>query len=485
MEQSKIVKHIKELSPKSRDRFLQLILSPYFNQHRQTTQLVKIILDSIDHPKRKLEKEKVFNKLFPGEKFNEQRLHNILSYIKRLYVRFIAFEQMEQYPFLEQVLALEAAYEHNQFDLLINRAKQLKKSLKKLPHHNSHYHFAQFRMNYLLGYYDNIYVDRSKTEHMQLMLNHLDRYYMAEKLRNCCHLTANMIVMNTHYDFHLLESLLDFIAKNWESFTEDTSIRLYYTILMALRLENDEAHYRDLKEMLTNQIHNLSAEEQSDLYLFSYNYCIRQINSGRREYQRELFQLYGQGLKSELLLTNGMINEWDYKNITTLGCGLGEFEWTEEFIQNYKEKIPANRRENAYNYNLATLYYHKEMYDEALSHLLHVQFTDVKYHLNTSFLTLRTYYAMKDTNALLGLIETFRIYVIRNRNITTEQKRSWTNFLRFARRLVLLKHQDYTYSSKVLHEKLKKLHTQIFQTENVMNKQWLLEESKVAEEVNA
>lgn len=479
MEQSKIVKFIEELTPKSRERFRQFVHSPYFNQHEPTTQMVEIILDALDKPKLKLDRQRVFRKIFPKKSYNEQRLHNLLSYVKKLYVRFLAHEEMDRYPFLEQALALEGAYERNQFDLLVNRAKYLEKSLKKHPYRNSHYHFAQYRLNYLMGYYNTIYIDRSKNERFQVMLNHLDRYYIAEKLRNCCHLTANTILMNAHYDFHLLEELLGFIRENKSLFEDDKSVQLYYTILMSLRQDEEPAHYQKLKEMLTHQIHSFSPEEQSDLYLFSYNYCIVRINQGQEPYQQELFQLYKQGLKSELLLNNGLLNEWDYKNITTLGCALKEFEWTEHFIQEYREKLPANQRENAYNYNLANLYHSKKMYNEALDHLLRVRFTDVKYHLSTSFLTLRTYYELGDTEALLSLIETFRIYAIRNRSITTDQKRSLTNFLRFARRLVVLKHQSYTYTDKKLREKLQKLHRQIEQTEHVFNKKWLLDESAV------
>ena len=118
------------------------------------------------------------------------------------------------------------------------------------------------------------------------------------------------------------------------------------------------------------------------------------------------------------------------------------------------------------------------MYNDALSALLLVQFTDVKYHLSTTFLLLRTYYALKDTEALLSLIETFRIYVIRNRKITTDQKRGYTNFLRFARRLVLLKHHASTYSRKALDEELAKLAQKVESTENVINKYWLLDECR-------
>ena len=91
---------------------------------------------------------------------------------------------------------------------------------------------------------------------------------------------------------------------------------------------------------------------------------------------------------------------------------------------------------------------------------------------------MRTYYALKDTEALLSLIETFRIYVMRNRKMTTEQKRGYTNFLRFAKKLVLLKHHGSTYSKKVLDEKIDKLVEKINATENVINRQWLLSECK-------
>ncbi len=91
---------------------------------------------------------------------------------------------------------------------------------------------------------------------------------------------------------------------------------------------------------------------------------------------------------------------------------------------------------------------------------------------------MRTYYALHDTEALLSLIETFRIYVIRNQRITTEQKRSYTNFLRFAKKLVQLRHHASTYSKKALREKLDELAAKVENTENVINKYWLLEECK-------
>ena len=476
--QSKIIKYIKDLGVREREQFYQFVSSPYFNQHDKTRELLDVILANIEHSKGKLEREPLFKKLFPKEQFDEQKLHNVMSYLKKLYHRFLAQQYFEKQPLRSQLFTMEAAYESNQFDLLTNRARQLEKVMQQHPHHNGDYHFVNYRFNHLLGFYSGGYVDRANTEPFQKMLHHLDRYYILEKLRNCCHLTANTMLFSTAYDFGFLEELLAYVQAHLEDFENDTPILLYYTILMTMREESDPAHYDRLKAILSHKTDRLTADEGYDLYNFANNYCIRQIKQGNSQYQRELFNLYQQGISGELMLNNGLISEWDYKNIITLGCSLKEFEWTEHFINDYKDKLLAARRENAYNYNLANFYYNKKLYDKALEVLRDVQFTDVTYHLNTTFIQLRIYYDLRDTEAFHGLIETFRIYVIRNRKITTVEKKGYTNLLRFAKSLASLKFNATTFSKKILEEKLLALRKKIETTDNVINKQWLLEECK-------
>ena len=485
MQQSKLVKHLEELPNKEKERFRVFINSAYFNQHQKTIELLEILLSYIDHPKGKsVTREHTFSLLFPGEDYDEQQMHNIMSYLKKLYHKFLAYRHFEEEDLQEQLYTVEQAFTFNQYDLMNNRSRQLEKKLENYPYRNSEYFHIYYRLNNLLGFYSGNYIDRSLSSTFQDMLYNLDKYYIIEKLRNCCHLTANSILMNTKYDYGFLGDLLTFIENNWDFFEKERGIVLYYNILMSLQDEQNPVFYEKLKDLLNTQLKYFSRLEVNDLYGFSYNYCIRQINLGNSEYQRELFELYQEGVKKELLINNGILSEWDYKNVVTLGCKLQEFNWTEKFINAYKEKLPASKRENAYKYNLANLFYNKKQYDEALETLLHVEFTDVKYHLNTTFLLLRTYYALKDTEALLSLIETFRIYVIRNKKMTTDQKKGYTNFLRFAKKLVLLKHQSATYTRKSLREKVENLAQKINQTSNVINKYWLLEECQMAETVS-
>ncbi|MEM6379640.1 MAG: hypothetical protein AAF705_15665, partial [Bacteroidota bacterium] len=290
------------------------------------------------------------------------------------------------------------------------------------------------------------------------------------------HLYAHHLLMNAKYDWTLLDDILKYLQDNTDQFKADSSIHLYYTILMSLRSSEDNHYYLRLKSMLVENVDQFSQLEKEDLYNFTNNYCIMQINRGKSEYQEELFELYQQGLESQVIYQNDILTEWNYKNIATLGAKLKRFDWTERFINEHKDKLPESQRENAYKYNLAYLYYTKGKYYDVLSNLLHVQYTDVKYHLSSSFLLLRTYYKLQDTEAMLGLIDTFRIYVLRNNQMTSDQKKSYINFLRLAKKLVLLKHQYHAFSKSEVRQKLADLREKVLNTENVINRYWLVEE---------
>ena len=65
---------------------------------------------------------------------------------------------------------------------------------------------------------------------------------------------------------------------------------------------------------------------------------------------------------------------------------------------------------------------------------------------------------------------------MRNTHINTDQKKGYTNFLRFTKKMVMVKHQlDYLEPNKAASQ-LKSLREQINNTENIINKFWLEEE---------
>ena len=191
MKESKLTAYISRMNARERERFRLFVQSPYFNQHEKTTRLLEIIMEQPDVAAASFDRQQVFARLFPGEPFDEQQLFNVMSYLKKLHHRFLAFEKFEEDDLEEELLTLEAAFTQNQFDLLKNRSKQIEKKLSKYAYQDSRFLMANYRHSNVLGYYSSHYEDRSNPELLQRMLNYLDRYYLLEKLKHACHLTAN------------------------------------------------------------------------------------------------------------------------------------------------------------------------------------------------------------------------------------------------------------------------------------------------------
>lgn len=480
MKQHKLFVYLESFTPREQEKFRQFVFSPYINQHQKTQELLEIALQQSRDGARQYSPQEIFKILHPDEPFAEQKLHNYLSSLKKLFLRFLAYEAFEHQTYMEDLLVLEEANRRNLFDLFGSRVKQLEKQLDTSPFRDEQYNYAAYRLNVHLGYHAGTFGRRAKTHQtLQKMMDHLDRFYLIEKLRHACHLTAHSILLNVQYDLGFLPQILQGIEMKPEKYITDPTIDAYYTILHTLRYEHEESYYLHLKSLLAERFDELSSVAQIDLYRFANNYCIRKLNAGNNAYQEELFALFKQALGKGLLLENGFISEWDYKNISTLGCSLKAFEWTEIFLEAFKDKLPDNCRENAYTFNLANLFYHKKMFGKVRETLLKVQFTDVKYHLNTAFLLLRTYFAEDDTEALYNLLDTLRIYILRNRQITTDEKKGYSNFLNFARKLVNYRSEDGVYYGREpIAEKITALRIKIENTPNVTHKNWLLEQCR-------
>lgn len=58
-------------------------------------------------------------------------------------------------------------------------------------------------------------------------------------------------------------------------------------------------------------------------------------------------------------MVDGYLSPWTYKNIVIAALRAGEFEWTEQFIKSYKNKLNEKFRINAFNYNMGYLLFLK------------------------------------------------------------------------------------------------------------------------------
>lgn len=167
------------------------------------------------------------------------------------------------------------------------------------------------------------------------------------------------------------------------------------------------------------------------------------------------------------MLEDGSLSEGIFKNIVTVGLGVGEFEWIENFIEEYAAFLPSSIRENARIFNLSYLYFYQKRYSRVMELLGNVEYNDVVYVLGSKLILLQTYYEMNETLAFDSLTDSFRIYIRRNKVMSKNLKREYLNYLNIVKKLMELKITKQNTTPK--------FREQVLAASSSTSKKWLLE----------
>jgi hypothetical protein len=116
---------------------------------------------------------------------------------------------------------------------------------------------------------------------------------------------------------------------------------------------------------------------------------------------------------------------------------------------------------------LANVYFYQKKFEKVIEQLREVEYNNSNYALGSKLLLMRTYYELGEYNALDSLLESFRIYLLRNKQLTKETNLQYAMIIRMIKRLSNINPNNKTQVND-LAEKIKA------STNNVA-KQWLLE----------
>lgn len=474
MYKTKLIQYLSQFSAQELQQFQVFVDSPYFNKHENTKALLNHILKVNNWESPALQKEKAFKVIFPKKKFDPQLLSNLISYLLKLLRRFLTQKQFEKRDIEQQLDLLENCFNRSPQKLFSLTAGQLQKEFEQSKIKDSNFYFQHNRFQRLLDDFDLQFGDRTSGEYLEKALEDFDVFFIGEKLKMTCQMLARKQVTANSFSVSLIEELIHFIEKEANTFKKIPSVWLYFLIYKMIS-NNDPIFYFQLKERLLKDSSFFKHQEGRDLYTHALNYCIQQMNFGAATFRKETFELYQQMLDNGLLFVEKIIPHWDFTNIVSLACFLGEYDWTKDFIYSQKEYLPKGEKENAFNYNVAAFHYNQEQYDEAIALLQEVEFTDVYYNLLTRILLLKIYFDSENWRTLEYSLETFRIYLLRNKKITDNRRKSGLNLIRFTKKLIRLVEQRKLISKKEYRLKLEQLKQQIEQKEMLLNKAWLLE----------
>ncbi len=413
---------------KSLETFVQ---SPYHNSNPEITALFRYLHSAWQEgfTEENLSREAVYACLFPGSAYRYQRLNQLMSHLLRLAENWLIWQRLEKEPALMESLKAEELLKIKLNKHYRQASRALEKAIEKAPLMPEQYYY-RYKLNDLEEQYFASLKLRRADPVLQQASDALDSYFALQKLRYTCEMLNRQGLIPKEYRFTFDAALQEYLEG--QCLTDKPLLRLYYQLYRMLAHEDEAPGPFDQYVALFNQYGSrLGQEEARVLLYYAINFCIGKVRQGERAYASELFRLYNKGIEERILLDNNTLSPWTYKNMVKLGLNLKRYQWVERFVKDYAACLPESEKNDALHYNLAELYFAQGKYEEALTRLRQVEFSDIHYNLGSKALLAKIYYEQAEWDTLESLLNAFRVFLRRNRSISTKVKEPYVNFVSF------------------------------------------------------
>ena len=464
MKKSKLINILKTFSAIELREFGDFLKSPIFNKQEELVFLYTYLYNQAPRfLDEKMDRKLVFKAIFPNSPFNQSKFYFLAHTLLKLAEDFLGWKLSAKTGEFQDYYIAKACLERGLEKNYKEKWKRCNRYVEAGQFQDTTYFQNRFLLAELANHFYLKQNLREEDTNLEEASDNFDIYFLCKKLPLACEILARNRSLSTDVQIGLREELRSHLEK--EQYLHVPFVAIYRQIFFMLTEEDKEDRFfYDFKKLLDEHISKIGVAELSSIFQYGINYCVQQIRSAKPHFIEEALNFYLRGLESGVLLQKGEISPWDFKNIIRLGLNLKRYDWTENFIQTYSEKLPAQFQQDALNYNMADLYYYKGEWNKTIELLNNVSFTDLSYRLGTRFLLCKIYYETNAENALLSMLAAFRIFLKRDRKMATDLKKSYLNLLKYINLLLKVKNK----------KELENMKTEIENLPLLVERTWLL-----------
>ncbi|HFA51863.1 MAG TPA: hypothetical protein ENJ95_22835 [Bacteroidetes bacterium] len=464
MENSKLITVLQTFSTSELREFKDFVSSPYFNKNKELVNFylyLKKIAPAF--PPKKIGREHVYQSLFPNKTYDDKHFKYLMSFLLKLAEEFIGIKQYEQAGILGNYHILDACVKRKLHKSYKNLRQKTAAVLEKAPYMDGYFYFQQYLLAEVESKHFASQGIRKISNELQKTADYFDIHYLSQKLKYTCEMLNLQKMLSADYQQNLFDEISIYLQKSKHK--EIPIIAVYYQIFLMLTDEKNDGHFEKLIALLERHSGKFPPHERQQLQIHAINFCIRKIRQNEEPYVEKALQLYINGIETGILLEEGILSPFTFKNVIKLGLRLKRFDSTDHFISKYSDKLAPKFRQNAVSYGLADLNYHKGNFETSMMHLRKVGFTDIFFTLSAKTMLLKLYYDNNETEALYSLISSFQIFLSRNKLISNEFRKTYQHFIKLLNQI----------SKTDKPSKLKNISEMIETTEPLTERKWLLE----------
>lgn len=434
----KLIHLFYQLSKIERNKLLKFSKSPYFQTRKDVALLFDYLNKFASKSSKDLEQEKVLAFVYSKQKVQGRKAYDLASSALKTLENFLVVEHSMQQK-TNKLLTLVDAYQNRKLykngDATL---KKLKQQLHKEPLQNNKVLFQRYQ--YQQYEYQQDHLSQQERNAPSIYLNNtnesLDIAFLAEKLKLACANITHQTMYKGDYTTGLLALVFDYLQQHPE-FLDIPAIGVYYYCYQSLSQPENPDFFNQFKQLIVVHSACFPKEELRDLYLLAINYGIKAHNKYKGNYLGEVFELYQEALKKELLLQNELLSEFSFTNIVITGLKLNQLDWVSNFIETYQHYLSETIRAAYVHYAYSKFYFTQRDYNQVMALLQQTEYSDLFLNIDSKVMRLQVYYELGEYDTLDSFLNSFQTFLARKKLIGYHKK-IYNNIIKLTKKLLYI-----------------------------------------------
>lgn len=438
-------------------RFRDFLDSPFFNKGEK----LKLFFNELFkyYPafnSKHLTPENLSKKITPRLPFNRLTFNSLfhdLSCAAQKYLQIVALEKncIEKEDLVRRELMNRKLY--NMVEKSIRNSQQLQTGNDV----NANYYINMFNLYTDLYNLNKINKPKSTSTRIKNLvdiLNDRGRYvilfFVTELVRELENIMSVAKAYDVDPDHNFIVNLCDKISlvTILEKVIEEDKdskyveiVKTYHSLLLMFYNLNNEKYYYRYKTSVVKNAAMLGVDEKRFHYGRLLRYCLVRTQSKipDKKFSNELFTIYEYILDTENYKSSIMkyLPVELYRNILKHGLRLRKYAWIVQFIKKYSKLLHPDRRQNMYHFSLAEYFFQRKRFHKARHHLGKIMFEEFIYKVDYRNLVLMTHYELKEYEAALTLIDSYKHFLNNDMTFSAHYKKINREFIHSIYYLIL------------------------------------------------
>lgn len=447
--------------------FGKYVRSPYFNNRSELIRFYNAIKKY--HPKfdsAVLNEESIFKAVYPGKKYSDVLMRKLYSLTTNLLLDFISVKAFRENKLEYNIKLLDKLRERKLFSLFEKRSAVIDEFLSKSKHDISYYE-SKLKHATILNWYLLNTSEKSMVSRLQNELEDVLEYFHVAAILQYIKLGEWSRIINKKFDQKFSNEIINYFANRKKN--EITLSYLYFNMMMLLNTE-EEKYYTELMKGRKKFESKLSDMDDYNIALVSMQYCHKKVIKGNNQYRKYQFEITKMILEKNLI-PPGFIEPYFFTNTVRNASGIGKFNWAEDFIEKYRKRLNPELEEELTQYSYALIEFWRGNFENSLRYLSKINMERLNMKLEIKNLLIVIYYELNYKEELISLIDTYKHFLSRDKNITKQLKQQSGQFLKFVTELIKIFHSGNSEYAFLLLKRLEK-------TPYFISKEWLIKKAE-------